>query len=82
MNRFVISKIMAITDDTFNLKEMINIFQKRKKNIKIYNDQTRKVGKDYFWINLRQRSVTFIINISLSYHHFAGSISIQNNEKF
>jgi len=53
MNRFVISKIMAITDDTFNLKEMINIFQKREKNIKIYNKQTRKVGKDYFWINLR-----------------------------
>ena len=39
--------------DTFNLKEMINIFQKRKKNIKIYNDQTRKVGKDHFWRNLR-----------------------------
>jgi hypothetical protein len=53
MNRFVISKIMAITDDTFNLKETINIFQKRKKNIKIYNKQTHKVGKDYFWINLR-----------------------------
>jgi hypothetical protein len=53
MNRFVISKIMAITDDTFNLKEMINIFQKREKNIKIYNDQTCKAGKIYFWINLR-----------------------------
>jgi hypothetical protein len=53
MNRFVISKIMANTDDTFKLKEMTNIFHKRKKYIKIYNDQTRKVGKDYFWINLR-----------------------------
>jgi hypothetical protein len=63
MNRFVISKIMAITDDTFNLKEMINIFQKRKKNIKIYNDQTCKAVKNYFWINLRQRSVTLSINL-------------------
>lgn len=48
MNRFVISKIMVTTDDTFDLKEMTNIFHKRKKNIKIYNDQTRKVGKGYF----------------------------------
>jgi hypothetical protein len=53
MNRLVISKIMATTDDTFNLTEMINIFQKRKKNIKIYNDQTYKVEKNYFWIILR-----------------------------
>jgi hypothetical protein len=32
---------------------MTNIFQKWMKNIKIYNDQTHKVGKDYFWIKLR-----------------------------
>jgi hypothetical protein len=48
MNRFVISKIMAITDDKFKLKEMTNIFHKRKKISKFIMIKHTKLEKITF----------------------------------